>query len=213
MKCLICGGEYVNLGVHAKHKHGLLADEYRLEFGLLMTQPLVDAELSEHLSRMARIGIAASPGRKADLARRCRENAALALGGKLDSRFTEASRAAIAKSNVRRNDDYIRKIAPGVKMILATQKTKLDVTRLLGVGAGAIGRAVGVGDSNADALAERSRRAAEAHHRQQQGRIAVLLAHYESSRSAAEACRRAGIGKTTYKRWVAAGLVPRKRRA
>ena len=54
MKCEICGRDYVALGVHIKVKHKVEPDDYRDEFGILRTTPLVDADLSEHLSKAAK---------------------------------------------------------------------------------------------------------------------------------------------------------------
>lgn len=211
MKCLVCGREYVNLGVHTKHKHGLTADEYKMEFGLLMTQPLVDPDLSEHLSRMAKIGMVADPSRKAKFAQQCRENADQNRGGKLESRFNEASRQSIARSNVRRNEKYIESITPAIAAIVGKEKTGLAVQRTLGVSHQVFKRVADkVGYSKQAAREEATRRYKETAAVNTRARIDALMRHYDVARTASEMCRLAGVGTTTYKRFVKAGLMPRK---
>jgi hypothetical protein len=49
MKCRICNGEYVNLGVHVQKKH-MSCDDYRRMFDIPLLKPLADPELCETLS-------------------------------------------------------------------------------------------------------------------------------------------------------------------
>ena len=49
MRCLICSGEYINLGVHIQKKH-MPCHEYRIKFDIKLSTPLVDKSLSEMLS-------------------------------------------------------------------------------------------------------------------------------------------------------------------
>ena len=55
MKCLLCNKNYINLGVHLRHKHQVDPNDYKEEFGILKTTPLVDKELSEHMSKKAKL--------------------------------------------------------------------------------------------------------------------------------------------------------------
>lgn len=42
MKCKICGGRYRHLGSHIWHAHKILANEYKMEFGLPLNYSLID---------------------------------------------------------------------------------------------------------------------------------------------------------------------------
>lgn len=107
MKCLVCGKNYIAVGVHAKHKHGLTANEYRREFGLKLSQPLVDTDLSEHLSRMQRNLLRVDPERKSRCVERCLENAAKCIGTSTPRPdLPTISRSCIAGSNTRRKLAY-----------------------------------------------------------------------------------------------------------
>lgn len=212
MKCIVCGRDYVNVGVHAKRRHGLTADEYRVEFGLLMTAPLVDKALSEHLSRMAKIGMKADPSRKEMLAERCRTNAAAALGKKIDSRFTTASKQRIAESNARRNDAYLERVSSVVNATIRSGGTSIDVRRMHGVSHAVVKKlhARGVVQYSVnDARKESSKRAAET---QMAKSIAALKMHYDAAENASDLCRLSGVGLTTYRRLVGRGLFQKKHR-
>ncbi len=214
MECLVCGRNYKNVGVHAKHKHGLTADEYRAEFGLMKTAPLVDAELSRHLSTMAKIGFAAKDeGDKQAVRERCRENNALSAASPRD--MSVAGRAALGARNAARNSQYLEGRAEVVRPALVGLKTALDVRKAIGGGHSAIVnmRERGlIGYDATEAKKVRRERANATVDAKRQKNIEQVLALYETEWSNAEICRRTGTSLTTYKRWVALKLIPRRQR-
>ena len=130
MKCELCGRQYIALGVHLRHKHAVDPDDYREEFGILRTAPLVDEDLSAHLSAGAKRRLQ-DGDYKAEVQARCRANAN-ANKGKPAPGMTRAGKAALAKRNSEANAEYLKQQAPKVASVLREKKTMLDVRRELG---------------------------------------------------------------------------------
>lgn len=222
MKCELCGRQYIALGVHLRHKHSVDPDDYREEFGILRTTPLVDEDLSAHLSAGAKRRLQ-DDDYKAEAQARCRENAN-ANKGKPAPGMTRAGKAALAKRNAAANDEYLRQQAPKVAKVLIEKKTMLDVRREIGMGREAVKKIVTMGLAyydkreavatamqriSEDAKAERARRAAATTRAKAMARVAKVMPYFYTTKSAAEMCRLGGISIRTYKNWLRDGLIQR----
>lgn len=222
MKCQLCGKEYIALGVHLRHKHHVDPDDYRDEFGILRTTPLVDDDLSQHISESAKRRML-DADYKAEVQERCRQNAANNKGRPAPG-MTRAGKAALAKRNTEANDKYLKRQAPAVADVLRKKKTFLDVRRELGVGDVAAKKIVAMGLAgyekktaiaeavrriSEDAKAERARRIAATLRAKAMVRVAKVMPYFYTSKSAAEMCRLGGISIKTYKNWLKAGLIQR----
>ena len=210
MKCELCGRQYIALGVHLRHKHHVDPDDYREEFGILRTTPLVDEELSEHLSAGAKRRME-DQDYKAEFQAICRKNAE-ANKGKSAPGMTRAGKAALAKRNTEANAEYLKSRAAEVAKILSEKKTMRDVAKALGVGPKAgkkMASMAGVEYSKASAKQERDKRAAATTRAKAMARVAKVMAYFDTTRSAAEMCRLGGISIRTYKNWLSSGLIKR----
>jgi hypothetical protein len=145
MKCELCGRQYIALGVHLRHRHAVDPDDYREEFGILRTTPLVDEDLSAQLSAGAKRRLQ-DDEYKAEVQARCRDNAD-ANKGKPAPGMTRAGKAALAKRNAEANAEYLRQQAPKVAKVLREKKTMLDVRRDLGMGREAAKKIVAMGEA------------------------------------------------------------------
>lgn len=47
MQCLICKKHYKHLGSHVYHRHGILARDYKMQFGLDLNYSLIDDDIKE----------------------------------------------------------------------------------------------------------------------------------------------------------------------
>ena len=146
MKCELCGRQYIALGVHLRHKHAVDPDDYREAFGILRTTPLVDQELSSHLSAEAKRRLQ-DDDYKAEAQARCRNNAR-SQKGKPTYGMTQAGRAALAKRNTARNEEYLKNQAPTVAKILFEKKTLLDVRREIGMNDRATKKIIAMGQAS-----------------------------------------------------------------
>jgi len=145
MKCELCGRQYIALGVHLRHKHKVAPDDYREEFGMLRATPLIDDDLSEHLSAAAKRRLL-DDEYKAEVQSRCRDNATALKG--TSHGMTRAGKAALAKRNTEANVEYLRKQAPKVAKILRDKKTLLDVVRDIGMSAVTAKKIVAMGEAS-----------------------------------------------------------------
>ncbi len=210
MKCELCGRQYIALGVHLRHKHGVDPKEYRDEFGILWTTPLVDDELSAQLSALA-TRRAQEPEYRLELQDRCRENAA-AKKGRAAAGMSKAGKDALAVRNRNANDAYLHAKAPQVARELREKKTMLDVRKAFGTSPSAAKKMLRIdgGAYNAAAAkAERDKRAAATIRAKALARVAQIIHLLDTTKSAAEMCRLAGISIKTYKNWLSAGLIRR----
>lgn len=132
MKCLLCGGEYRALGVHIRHKHGVDPDDYRDDFGILRTTPLVDGDLSAQMSTAATARLEDEEFRS-ECVERCKINAA-ARTGLPGPGMTRAGKEALASRNAARNKAYLASMAPRVSEILKGGGAMMDVRRGMGMG-------------------------------------------------------------------------------
>lgn len=210
MKCELCGRQYIALGVHLRHKHHVDPDDYREEFGILRTAPLVDDELSEKISASAKRRMQ-DEDYKAEFQAICRKNAE-AKKGKPAPGMTRAGKAALAKRNTEANAEYLKSRAPEVAKILGEKKTMRDVAKALGVGPKAgkkMAAIAGVEYSKASAKEERDKRAAATTRAKAMARVARVMPYFDTTESAAEMCRLGGISIKTYKNWLRSGLIKR----
>lgn len=210
MKCELCGRQYIALGVHIRHKHGIAPNDYRDEFGILRTTPLVDEDLSANM-RFHAFRRLQDGDYKAEVQERCRKNTEANRGRAL-SEMTRAGKAALAKRNKDANDKYLRSKAPMVAKVLREKKTLRDVAKELGCGhiaAKKMARLEGVEYSAHAAKSERAKRAALTIRNAAMERVAKVLPLLYTTKSAAEMCRLGGISTKTYKNWLKAGLITR----
>lgn len=210
MKCELCGRQYIALGVHLRHKHAVDPDEYREEFGILRTTPLVDEDLSAHLSIQAKRRML-DDEYKAEVTERCKDNAA-ANKGRPSPAMTRAGKAALAKRNTEANAEYLLTQAPIVGAVLRHKKTLLDVQRALGTSRAVTKKIAfleGIEYTVQSAKIERDKRAAATNRAKTMAQVAKLMRFFESSKSAAEMCRMGGVSIRTYKNWLRAGLIQR----
>jgi hypothetical protein len=210
MKCELCGRQYIALGVHLRRKHAVDPDDYREEFGILRATPLVDEDLSEHLSHEARRRLQ-DVEYKAEVQAQCRANAN-ANKGKPAPGMTRAGKAKLAKRNAEVNAEYLKRQAPAVAAVLREKKTMADVRKATGTGATAgkkMAAIAGIEYTPKQAKAERDKRAAETIRAKALARVAKVMPYFDSTKSAAEMCRLSGISIKTYKNWLSAGLIAR----
>jgi hypothetical protein len=210
MKCNICGREYIALGVHLRHKHKIDPDDYREEFGILRTTPLIDEDLSAHLSAGMKRRLQ-DDDYKAAVQARCRDNAD-ANKGKPPPSMTRAGKAALAKLNTEANAEYLNQQAPKVAKVLREKGTMLDVRKATGTGPTAgrkMAKIAGVAYTGEAAKIERDKRAAATIRAKALARVAKVMPYFDTTKSAAEMCRLGGISIKTYKNWLAAGLIAR----
>jgi hypothetical protein len=210
MQCNICGREYVALGVHLRRKHKIAPAEYKAEYGMLLATPLVDDWLSERI-RSSQKSRMEDPEYKAEVSERCRENAAKNVG-KPSSGMTKAGKESIALHDKARNKKYLEAQSVVVGKVLKEKGTMLDVRRATGTGPVA-GRKMaviaGVPYTRDSAKAERDKRAAATTRAKALVRVAKVMPHFDTTKSAAEMCRLGGVSIKTYKNWLAAGLIAR----
>lgn len=210
MKCELCGRQFVALGVHLRHKHAVEPNDYRDEFGLLRTTPLVDEDLSIHLSIGAKRRLQDNDY-KAEVQERCRENAE-AKKGKPGPGMSRAGKEQLAKRNADANAKYLRQQTPKIADLLREKKTLTDVRKALGTSATAakkMAAMAGVEYTKQSAKEERDKRAAHTIRMKAMQRIEKVMPYFETTKSAAEMCRLGGISIRTYKNWLKAGLIPR----
>lgn len=210
MRCNLCGKEYAALGVHLHRKHKVDLNDYREEYGMLRTAPLVDPWLSERMrdSQVARLK---DPEYTAELVARCVENSVRKLGANTPG-FVMSSegKARLVRRNAARNAARLSTITPLVHDAWANNAcTLLDVRASTKTGPLVAKRILGSSYDKGAAIEERQRRGTAALNEKRQQHVAQVLSAIDPSWSGAELCRRAGISHTTYKRWVAAGWIPR----
>lgn len=210
MKCEICGRSYIALGVHLRHKHQVDPDEYREEYGILRTTPLVDDDLSEQISKSAKRRLQ-DPEYKAEVQARCHANAEKNKG-KPSAGMTRAGKAALAQRNTDANIAYLKQQASLVANVLREKGTMLDVRKVTGTGPIAgkkMAEIAGIAYTRESAKIVRDERAAATTRAKAMARVAKVMPYLETTKSAAEMCRLAGISIKTYKNWLKAGLIPR----
>ena len=134
LKCAICGGEFWALGVHVKHKHGICAKDYKAEYGLLLTRPLVHPEISEALRDSAKRRLL-DPDYHAEVTERCKENSEANKGKNGCVMKSSAASDLVAQRNKERNDQYLKSIASKVQEALDRTGFVSHVARELHVGA------------------------------------------------------------------------------
>jgi len=148
MKCLICGKNYINLGVHIRRKHKVQLNDYRQEFHLLKTTPLVDESLSLHISNQAKIRLLDDDYKK-ELVVRCKENAKKNIG-RQSYELSSLAKENLSKRNKENNLERLKKLSPKVKKILEEDKTLLAVRVKMGMGRDAVLKIVNLGLADYD---------------------------------------------------------------
>jgi hypothetical protein len=210
MKCEICGKQYIALGVHIRHKHGVDPDDYRDTYGLMRTAPLVDKDLSDQIRASAKRRLQ-DDEYKAEVQNRCRKNAE-ANKGKPGPRMSQAAKAKLAKRNSENNEKYIREKSSLVANVLMEKKTMRDVRLALGVGPNAAQKMASienVGWTKDLAKMERKRRALAAMRKKTLQLVEKTTPYLYTTKSVPEMCSLAGISTKTYRKWLKAGLMQR----
>ena len=210
MKCMICGRHFVALGVHLRRKHAVSPDDYRDEFGMLRTAPLVDEELSAQL-RSSALGRLKDAEYLDEVQRRCRENAQRNTG-KPHPGMSKAGRENLSERNADANKAYLLAKSGEAGAHLKSSVVMLDAMRATGSARNTVMKAASIAgvayDAN-KAKEERARRIAASLRNKAAARVALVMPYWETTRSAVEMCRLAGISIKTYKNWLAAGLIQR----
>jgi hypothetical protein len=134
LKCAICGDHFWALGVHVKHKHGICAKDYKAEYGLLLTSPLVHPEISEAISASAKRRLS-DPDYRDEIAERCKENSKANQGKRGQSMHSPAAVESVALRNKSRNDKYLSSMAAKVQEALYRTGFVSHVARELHMGA------------------------------------------------------------------------------
>jgi transposase len=210
--CLICGKNYISVGVHIRRKHGVTPELYREEFGLLKTAPLVDEDLSEHLSKNKKAFLRANPDVAAESAVRLKE--ANSTQRSMTDAMSKAGREKLASRNSARNKEYLTGKTEVVAALLASGCTLKEVQEQTKVAPSTVREMVKAGlVKERDPTEIEQRRLAKVIDTRAKSRakeIAKILALYDTKLSAMEICRRVGVGYTSYKRWVSNGELPRR---
>lgn len=113
MKCEICGRDYIALGVHIRRKHKVDPDDYRDEFGILHTTPLVDDDLSKQLSALMKVRLQDEEYME-EVTERCKKNGS-ARKGENGYGMTAQGKAALAKRNASRTKVYKVWVINGIR--------------------------------------------------------------------------------------------------
>ncbi len=210
MKCNICGKEYIALGVHLRHKHKVSPAEYKEEYGMLLATPLVDDWLSARLKSSQQDRLK-DPDYKAEVTERCLANSRNNVG-KPSAGMTLAGKESIAKKNTAQNERYLAKQTTIVADVLREKGTLHDVRKTIGTSSPAtkkIAKLAGVSYTRESAKVVRDARAAATIREKALARVAKVMPYFNTTKSAAEMCRLAGISIKTYKNWLSAGLISR----
>ncbi len=111
MKCLICGKDYVNLGVHVQKKH-MPCNDYRRKFNIPFGTPLADKELCDSLSVSA-LQRLEDPEWLAECRKRCHENKDKGKKGSLNP--PPASKKHLIEMNKKTGENYRSKMIPALQ--------------------------------------------------------------------------------------------------
>jgi hypothetical protein len=211
MKCEICGKQYINLGVHLRHKHKIDPDDYRDEFRILRITPLVDKELSRRLSAVANRRLL-DDDYKMELQEICRKNSK-ANKNRVHSGMSNAGKVALAKRNSDANFEYLKKRSLEVKdEILNGSGTIWGVRKKLGISGPAakkMAKIAGIEYSSQFGKSARTLQRKSELRATAMERVKKVMVYFYTTKSAAEMCRMAGITTKTYKNWLKAGLIQR----
>lgn len=127
MLCLICGGSYVNLGVHVQKKH-MPCDDYRRKFDIPLSVPLADKELCESLSVSA-LQRLEDPEWLAECTRRCEEN----KGKRTKVQLPEISKKHLIDMNKETGESYRGRMIPALRDDYMAGMTPKAIQRKHGV--------------------------------------------------------------------------------
>lgn len=116
-----------------KHKHGICAKDYKAEFGMLLTSPLVHEEISQAIRESAKRRLD-DPDYMAEVVERCKENSKANKGMRLESMRSEAAIELLVKRNKERNDKYLLSMAEKVQEALNRTGFMSHVARELNMG-------------------------------------------------------------------------------
>lgn len=132
MKCLICSGDYKNLGVHVQKKH-MPCDDYRRMFDIKLGTPLADKYLCELLSVSA-LQRLEDPEFLAECRARCSQNAD-AIKGKKTGRLNlpPISKRRLVEMNRQTGESYRAKMVPAIRADYMAGMTPIEIRRKHGV--------------------------------------------------------------------------------
>ena len=127
MLCLICGGNYINLGVHVQKKH-MSCNDYRRKFNIQLTTPLADKTLCESLSVSA-LQRLEDPEWLAECTKRCNEN----KGRRTKVVLPEISKKHLIDINKKTGESYRNRMIPALRDDYMTGMTPKAIQRKHGV--------------------------------------------------------------------------------
>lgn len=127
MKCLICGKEYINLGVHVQKKH-MSCHEYRIMFNIKLTEPLADKELCEQLSvsQMQRM-------EDPEWLQRCKDMCEKNKGKRKKVELPKISKKHLVDMNRETGESYRSKMIPAIRDDYMSGMTPKEIQRKHGV--------------------------------------------------------------------------------
>lgn len=127
MRCLVCGGEYKNLGVHVQKKH-MPCDDYRRQFDIPLSAPLADKDLCELLSVSA-LQRLEDPEWLAECKKRCDEN----KGKRRTVELPAVSKKHLIDMNKETGESYRSKMVPALRDDYMAGMTPKAIQRKHGV--------------------------------------------------------------------------------
>jgi len=134
MQCMICGGNYKNLGVHVQKKH-MSCDDYRRKFDIPLTAPLADADLCELLSVSA-LQRLEDPAWLEQCTNACAENAKNIKGKKTGPlNLPTVSKKRLIEMNKETGESYRKRMVPIVRADYMAGLTPAEIKRKHGVAA------------------------------------------------------------------------------
>jgi hypothetical protein len=129
MICLICGKNYINLGVHVNKKH-MDCKEYKYMFNIPLTTPLAEKELCDSLS-VGALKRLESTEYLDSLKKRCVENSKIAPRGKV--KLPASSKKHLIEMNRKTGECYRKKMIPIIKNDYMEGMTPIAIQRKHGV--------------------------------------------------------------------------------
>lgn len=132
MQCKICNKNYRNLGVHVQKKH-MPCDDYKREFNIPLTTPLMDADLRELFSVSASQRLE-NPAWREQCMSACAANSKAVKGKKLGPRdLPPASKKHLIEMNKKTGESYRQHMAPIVRVDYMAGLTPMEIHRKHGV--------------------------------------------------------------------------------
>jgi len=127
MKCLICGKNYINLGVHVKKKH-MPCNEYKIKFNIPLSVALADKALCDSLSISAKQRLE-DPEWLEACTKRCSEN----KGSRNKVKLPDISKKHLITMNKEKGESYRARMIPTIMDDYMGGLTPIEIRRKHGV--------------------------------------------------------------------------------